>query len=292
VNSNQPSHKGNSRFTLYYTDSLSITIVFLVSLSFLTQYHPVLTTLVSVELLFHIARYYQFIMQNSQSYFPSHNFPEAVLRTEASAYKYPVLGHPAPYSVLAKNRMKAQKWMRWPLLLVYGLSIALLSGTIGGFIGKTISSSHVESIPDTNITTPTNTSSSDNSSHILPLPSTGCTPVSQRKYISSKSAFLAIPYTTVCATRWTDSQLAALSAATPSDCIEACDSYNTPANKGKPCLGASFVPSWWNQTVAMEKKNNPFNCFLMDKNTHLARNDQGFEIVALCMKNACDGLVN
>jgi hypothetical protein len=123
--------------------------------------------------------------------------------------------------------------MSWPLLLLYGVWIAVVSGTIGGFIGKAISKSHDHGFFDKNPTTPTNTSDTSNildtpytldtsntttgepSSCILPIPKTGCTSISQRQYISSTSAFEKIDYATICALRWTDPHLAAISAATP-----------------------------------------------------------------------------
>jgi hypothetical protein len=97
----------------------------------------------------------------------------------------------------------------------------------------------------------------------------------------------------VCALRWTDPHLAAVSTATPSDCIEACNSYNTPRNGDKKCLGATFVPDWWNQTVAMEEKGRPFNCFLMSNMTVVNKNDKNYEIVSLCLdKDACRRYIN
>ncbi len=41
----------------------------------------------------------------------------------------------------------------------------------------------------------------------------------------------------------------------------------------------------------MEQKNEPFNCFLMRNNSILNRNQREFEIVALCLGNACSGLI-
>jgi hypothetical protein len=103
----------------------------------------------------------------------------------------------------------------------------------------------------------------------------------------STSTNTRIQYTMVCATRWTNPHLVAISAATTSDCIEACSSFNDNAAPDKTCLGASFVPQWWNQTRAMGDKNAPFNCFLMGANDKIEKNGLGFEIVALCLGDAC-----
>ena len=229
------------------------------------------------------------------------NLPEAVAQTAPSSYKhlpnYLAL-HGAEKEVVPEDleshtTAAGQRWTRWPFLLTYGIAVALIAGVIGGFIGRATSNGHDDDkYPNTEFLPRTNTSSNDTLARTLPIPTTGCLPVSERKYLKpGHSDFVGVHYTTLCATRWTNNHLAAISAATPSDCIEACDSYNDYA-PAKACLGTSFVPRWWNQTRAMEDKNNPFNCFLMGENDKLHMNDLGFEVVALCLHDACGGLVN
>lgn len=183
--------------------------------------------------------------------------------------------------------------MRWPFILAYGIVVAIMACVIGGLIGKAIFDNHQDHYyPSNEFSPPPNTTSTNNTlARILPVPTTGCSPVSKRKYLHpTHSDFLNVHYTTLCATRWTDNHLAALSVATPSDCIEACDSLND-YNPPKACLGASFVPQWWNQTRAMERKRAPFNCFLMGENKTMFANELGWEVVALCLDDSCPGLV-
>lgn len=236
----------------------------------------------------------------------SHDLPEAIAHMEASTYKYSIPDHFAsqpvqelqkevvPMPISPDDTVKPQRWTRWPFLLLYALLIAVIAGVIGGIIGKSISK---DARPDTttpiNDTNPRNSSSNDNSTRILTIPATGCpADIHDQKYMTNVSRRWKVDYTTVCATRWTDPQLTALSAATVSDCIEACQSYNSanPPN-ANTCLGASFVPRWWDQEQAMAQKNEPFNCFLMKNNTILNKNKREFEIVALCLKDACNGLI-
>ncbi|KAF9695035.1 hypothetical protein EKO04_007080 [Ascochyta lentis] len=259
-------------------------------------------------------------MQFSKPTSSHDDLPEAVAHTEASTYKYSVPEHSAPHGVHSSKEVVHQdlvtskagngrRWTRWPLLLLYGLLIAIIAGVIGRFIGKRIAnnsnnnnskvnnndSNNNKNDTFVNSESPNPSNSSSNNStlaRILPIPTTGCSSISEQKYLASVSALWKVDYTTMCGTRWTDPQLTALSAATPSDCIEACQSYNAaePPN-AQVCLGASFVPRWWNQTLAMEQKNEPFNCFLMENNTIINRNQLGFEVVALCLKDACRGLI-
>jgi hypothetical protein len=57
------------------------------------------------------------------------------------------------------------------------------------------------------------------------------------------------------------------------------------------CVGGGYIPEWWNQTRAMvESGITPFNCFLKSNTTGIARNDQKFEVIALCVEDECDGV--
>lgn len=137
-------------------------------------------------------------------------------------------------------------WTRWPLLLVYGICVALIAGVIAGFIGKRISDDPQDHHhANTSLYLPTNTSADDKPLvRILFILTTGCSPINKRKYLYPiRSDFTGVYYTTLCATRWTDKHLTAISAATCSNCIEACDNFND-YGPAKACLGTSFVPQW------------------------------------------------
>lgn len=76
-----------------------------------------------------------------------------------------------------------------------------------------------------------------------------------------------------------------MSAATPSDCIEACAMYNGHRNDtDRECVGGGFIPAWWNQTKAMDESGNmPYNCFLKSNSTGISKNDRSIEVVSLCL---------
>ena len=230
------------------------------------------------------------------------DLPEAVAPTEVSAYNYSISSDAAlhgaqkevvPHELEQNLAAGRQKQKQWPFCLLYGVVVAIIAGVVGGFIGRAIFDGHKgHTFPHTEFSPPTNISSNKTLARILPIPTTGCSPVSERKYLKpAHSDFTAVHYTTLCATRWINNHLAAISAATPSDCIEACYSYNDYAPV-RTCVGASFVPRWWNQTRAMEDKNASFNCFLMGQKDRIVPNDLEFEVVALCLEDACGGLVD
>lgn len=248
-------------------------------------------------------------MQTSKHSTSHDDLPE-VAQAEPTAYKYSVPIDPTPHAGQDSkevvphgfepgNVAHRRRWTRWPLLLLYAVLIAVVAGVIGGFIGKAITNSPKnDTLSSTEFSPPTNTSTTDTSTNdtlarILPIPTTNCPSISEQQYISSTSDYTQTPYTIMCATRWTNAHLVAISAATPSDCIEACESYNDNAPTDRTCLGASFVPRWWNQTQAMAMKNEPYDCFLMGENSTIFQNDQPFEIVALCLKSkdACPGIL-
>ena len=82
-----------------------------------------------------------------------------------------------------------------------------------------------------------------------------------------------------------------MSVATPSDCIETCINYNGHRTGSTPaCVGAGFVVEWWDQDKAMrDSKVTPFNCFLKGNDTGTARNEKSFEVLSLCLGDACSG---
>lgn len=218
------------------------------------------------------------------------NLPEAIMSTGHTSQDFQkevfIPQYPRSRSTIAGKR-----WKRWQVLLSFGIAIALIAGIIGGFIGKAIFDGQpVHRYPNTPFSPPT---TNDTLARILPIPSTNCTPPTKRKYLPPAHSVFnqLVHYTTLCATRWNGDHLVSLSAATVSDCIDACGSYNDYAPM-KRCLGARFVPLWWNQTKAMEETGKPYNCFLMGDNNTMFANDLSFEVVALCLNSSCPGLVD
>lgn len=86
-----------------------------------------------------------------------------------------------------------------------------------------------------------------------------------------------------------NNELFALSAATASDCVEACIMYN--GHKGtadRTCVGGGFIPEWWNQSKAMDESGGmPYNCFLKSNDSGTGRNEKSVEVVSLCLDGAC-----
>jgi hypothetical protein len=83
-----------------------------------------------------------------------------------------------------------------------------------------------------------------------------------------------------------------MSVATQSDCIESCSQYNAHrSSTDRKCVGGGFIPSWWDQKLAMRESGiTPYNCFLKTNTSGIARNNQKFEVVALCMEGECDDI--
>jgi hypothetical protein len=101
-----------------------------------------------------------------------------------------------------------------------------------------------------------------------------------------------LQYTTLCGQGWGQDDLFALSAATPSDCVESCVIYNDrKSSSNQACVGGGFIPEWWNQTRSGDEGGLGFNCFLKSNVTGIARNEKVFEVVALCIDGACDGIL-
>lgn len=211
---------------------------------------------------------------------------------------------------------------RWPLLLLLGLMLMTIGGIVGGFIGKTIernsskgnvscastsgstlclstpSSTLSLTLSSTSFAMPTSSSTADSSAsgvfeRTIVQPSSGCSPADPYRSFKARSKILNIPYTTVCGQGWLSSDLISMSVATQSDCIESCSQYNSVKEAGYgPCVGAGFIPAWWNQTLAMVQSGiTPYNCFLKTNTSGIARNNQEFEVIAICMEGQCDNIV-
>lgn len=206
---------------------------------------------------------------------------------------------------------------RWYFLIIYGLLIALIAGIIGGFVGKSIESKRVDkgdlnnnngdvaavqsacSTPTTASATnaaPSGTSTPSATAFVrtLPVPTTGCNPTNVQKSFKAFTTYINAGYTTYCNTGWWNDDLLAMSAATPSDCIEACAYYNQyKSSNERSCVGGGYIPAWWDQSKAMDEDGNmPWNCFLKANDSRVGRNDRDIEVVALCMDGACNDVLS
>lgn len=255
------------------------------------------------------------------------DLPEMSRQPDYAAYKFSVPDGPQPHATVYASPHDATsptdrhgKWKRWPLLLIYGLLLATIAGLIGGFIGKTIersnhkSESLLENDKCPNSTTaespssPSSPSSSSSSSstlrsatptpsttvfqRVIPQPASGCDSTNPYQSFKSRSNMIKVPYTTICGQGWLSDDIGAISVASQSDCIESCSTHNSYAKSDeRRCVGAGFIPEWWNQTQAMvESKIAPYNCFLKANTTGIERNSEKFEVIALCLGNNCDNI--
>ncbi|KAH5594146.1 hypothetical protein HBI17_168650 [Parastagonospora nodorum] len=217
----------------------------------------------------------------------------------------------------------AAKKRLWILPLV-GLSIAVIAGLIGGFIGVAI---HDAREPSTAALLKASPSSIPLSSSILssPFPSNTSSPTTTapcssqpagtfgtiaavdtgckfretkgRNRMYNATAFTGTSFTTICNSGWKNFAIIGLYTLTPSDCIESCVQYNKFADKRPKserfCVGAGFIPDFVNQTMATLARNGAsFNCFLQSNTTGIMPNDEerkGLEVVALCLGWQCPG---
>jgi hypothetical protein len=222
----------------------------------------------------------------------------------------------APEVVTPRSQRRPSSLTRWPFLILYGILIAIIAGVIGGVIGDQIAKQRksvkvakgetcayagISSVAATATSTPTQAPASASATsgsaapsssvfvRTLGIPVSGCSPTTQQRAFKSVSRYANTKYTTYCATGWNDDDIVSISVATPSDCIEACQNYN--AHKGtsaRSCVGAGFVVEWWDQDRAMkDSKVTPFNCFLKSNDTGTARNEKSFEVLSLCLGDAC-----
>ncbi|KAF2676005.1 hypothetical protein K458DRAFT_323085 [Lentithecium fluviatile CBS 122367] len=242
---------------------------------------------------------------------------EPVPKSETHSYIYSVPERSLPYLVenaptpirpyAPQQAPRTRNWTRWPFLLTYGVLIAVIAGMAGGFIGKKIGGTQhnttqeiavapsrtTPTIPATASGSPFPTSSSATFERIIPVPVTGCNPKTEQKSHRSFTANFDVPYTTFCNTGWLQDELIAGSFATPSDCIEACQMYNSQRTASdRECVGGGFIPEWWNQTKAMaESGGMPYNCFLKSNTSKIGTNDRDIEVVALCLEGQCDDVL-
>lgn len=228
---------------------------------------------------------------------------------------------PSTPSEIEKSSPQRGTTRRWPLLLLLGLLLTTIAGVAGGFIGKSIehrkskgdvsltsasastpssslASSTSITMPSTAIAMPTSSSTvDDNASGLfertIVQPSSGCSSTDPYRSFKARSQILNIPYMTVCGQGWLSSDLISMSVATQSDCIESCSQYNSvKESSDRMCVGAGFIPAWWNQTLAMvQSKITPYNCFLKTNTGGIARNNEEFEVIAICMEGQCDNIV-
>jgi hypothetical protein len=221
---------------------------------------------------------------------------------------------PSAPSEIEQSQSRCGTARRWPLLLLLGLLLMTIAGVAGGFIGKTIEHNNSKgdvslvsasaSTPSpslassTSFAMPTASSTADNNAsgvfeRTIIQPSSGCSSADPYRSFKARSHILNIPYTTVCGQGWLSSDLISMSVATQSDCIESCSQYNSVKESGdRSCVGAGFIPAWWNQTLAMvQSKITPYNCFLKTNTSGIARNNQEFEVIAICMEGQCDNIV-
>lgn len=253
------------------------------------------------------------------------DLPEPVPESDVAAYKFSVpdrsppfttvqaIPPSSPYSEDPKPVVNRRRLTGWPFLILYGLLLALIAGLAGGFIGKTIEhNKHQNDVSDKDESCATPTSLSPTSStttstmssasstpssavfeRIIAQPSTGCTSVTSYNSFKARTQFLEWQYTTICGHGWLNDELFALSAATTSDCVEACVMYNAHKSDGdRTCVGGGFVPEWWNQTKAMDESGGmAYNCFLKSNASGIARNDKKYEVVALCLDGWCDDVL-
>jgi hypothetical protein len=197
---------------------------------------------------------------------------------------------------------------RWLLPFLGGLTIAIIAGILGGFFGKAYSDyRHKEAntsqqgplsnstVPN-NSSTPTSTSTSNPAvsnaifQRTIAVPTTGCDPDSNfpKSFpysFEQNSTYLKVTYTTFCDAGWSRDELFALSAASTSDCIEACVMYNRDRkDEDRWCIGGGFIPAWWNQSkVTNENGGMPYNCFLKSNESGIVKNDRVTEMVSLCL---------
>lgn len=258
------------------------------------------------------------------------DLPESAQEPDYLTYKFSVPESPYPHSTIhalpagaatppfntygetETPSDKPGKWTRWPLLLIYGLLLAVIAGVVGGFIGKNMERSNQkagvvlenETCPTpTSVSAPSAPSASPLSSaaptpssavfeRVIPQPSSGCDASAPFRSFKSRSQRIDVPFTTICGQGWLGDDISAMSVASQSDCIETCSTYNSYTRTGdRMCVGGGFIPEWWNQTRAMvESGITPYNCFLKSNTSGIARNNEKFEVIALCLDGQCDGI--
>lgn len=264
-------------------------------------------------------------MQNSYRKAQHSDLPEHVPEPEVAAYKFSVPDGAAPFSTLQavppfspynedpKPKLSRRSLTSSPILILCGLLLAIIAGVAGGFIGKAIEhkSHKTDTLPEdqvcptvasTSPASPTNASSTPSVTstpssatfeRTIAQPTTGCASITSYNSFKARTEFLEWQYTTICGHGWLNDELIALSAAAPSDCVEACVMYNAhKSDSDRTCVGGGFIPEWWNQTRAMDESGSmAYNCFLKSNASGIARNDKKYEVVALCLDTWCDDVL-
>jgi hypothetical protein len=200
--------------------------------------------------------------------------------------------------------------------------IAVISGLIGGFIGKAITENKQPSTtssplpsasasgqqPSAPTTCTNSTGETQNRTTYIALPETGCPDESGR---TIQSEFTRMSYRKYCNVDWPGSDMVAFLAPTMSDCIEACGTWNDNRARGtelcvpntggddlqgdelnaKECVGASFMPQWAvNRTASVEALGKAGNCFLKNQVVGYPPSDRekdGILVVGLCLEDKC-----
>lgn len=211
--------------------------------------------------------------------------------------------NPSPAIEPQKNQTTTQQgrgWRRWWILALFGVLIALIAGLVGGFIGQAIQKGRA-TFPSNECApalTPTANSSVTLADTIVNA-NTGCNFESrERRRIDNRTEVSRTSYTTVCNSEWDSNGLAddimGFYSISPSDCVEACLSYNNDGANERSCVGAGFVPLWTNRTEARKMINGtPRNCYLKNSTNGISENSRagaGVEVVALCLEGKCNGI--
>ena len=119
------------------------------------------------------------------------------------------------------------------------------------------------------------------------IPETGCnSSVFTPSYLASHNQ----NFTKTCNRNWAGNVILGMTVASWDLCMEACASYNhnrNTSNKGAvPCLGLTYVPSWYIRDWSLGNISEQSNCFLKNSvpDINSALNNLGFECVASVLK--------
>jgi hypothetical protein len=273
-------------------------------------------------------QYLRFVMALTHQEDEYGNAPEVDLQQHT--YIYPVIDQTPPcvlspadyhHARLFKTQstpVPARETLtKWWILALAGLSIAIVAGLIGGFIGRAIQDSRISSDSPATVTRtlpaatmtpspPNGTSSTkappqtqpSSTTNALVPPDTGCNfPTSkERQRLSNQTDYSRTAYTTICNSGWVNAALSGFWTLTPSDCVEACALYNKflkeRSSNALSCVGGGFIPSFVDRKKAIGMSKGVFNCYLQYNSKGITPNDlesSGVEVVALCLDGQCDG---
>ncbi|KAF2018226.1 hypothetical protein BU24DRAFT_449727 [Aaosphaeria arxii CBS 175.79] len=205
---------------------------------------------------------------------------------------------------------KAARYTTRPFLIIYAILIAIIAGVVGGVAGKFIeannkgvdptrcssgqSGSPLEAVPSLCPQPPNPTKNDTNATaQAITIPFVDCDKVDEQFVTSDLSK---VPYRIFCDVDWSSGpdpqpDIVAILAASPSECIEACDSINIFNGSSAPCAGGIYVPEWFDGERAMADNNNkPQNCFLKPRLARLPKRNTNHKIkqvLGLCVPKAC-----